>query len=239
MKSVFNFFKKHSNVLIPLTGFLCLAFLCLECVMYVYRLSQIMSLDVYSVLNLFIDLIFVYGVGVFMMVYGKLKNRERMQSLIVILSGVYLCVTNFISGTSLVLNLDSLQGAAYTAASVVSFILGLCWVFILYEAGFAYMRGDFNRSVPYIANAGSILVVLHCVYVVLMSIFAASSVWYETLFNICTYLVPLMYVLCLYASYIDVYYGTGGGSDGESHKRWKKEQDKNQQDIDDLDIHSF
>lgn len=227
MKNVFDFFKKHTNVLIPLTGFLCLAAFCAEFIVYIYFLSSVAELDYSLVMSSFVSGIFVYGVGVFMMVYGKSKNNERMQRLIVILSGVYLCVTNFVEGTSI-----SLGDILTTLWSIVALMIGLCWVFILYEVGFAYMRNDVNRAVSYVTYTGSLIIVLNIAFVVLGFFVGGLTMLLSSL-------VSFFYVCCLYASYIDINYVISGGSGSDSHKRYKKEQDRNKQDIDDLDIHSF
>ena len=75
MNKIYNFIKKNSSWLIPAFGLLCLVCYCAH-----FILSLVQDVDgttnVFDVLRNFLSEIFVYLVGVFMMIFGRAINIE-------------------------------------------------------------------------------------------------------------------------------------------------------------------
>lgn len=230
MNKIYNFIKKNSSWLIPAFGILCLV-----CYCAVFFLSLVQDVDgttnVFDVLKNFLSGIFVYLVGVFMMIFGRARNNARMQKLIVFLSGIYLAVSNFVSGVSgMFMIVDS--GATLIISYVLSFIVSLAWVFILCEGSYGYLQNNFERRIGVIANLFSVVLILNLVSVVLSFIIAGAngaliSIFIASLPS----LTSLFYLACLYCSYIDIYYI------GYNNPHPKK--DKEKKETIDLDIHSY
>jgi hypothetical protein len=187
--------------------------------------------DVFDVLRIFLSGIFVYLVGVFMMIFGRARNNARMQKLIVFLSGIYLAVSNFVSGVSgMFMIVDN--SVTLIISYVLSFIVSLAWVFILCEGSYGYLQNNFERRIGVIANLFSVVLILNLVSVVLSFIIAGAngaliSIFIASLPS----LTSLFYLACLYCSYIDIYYI------GYNNPRPKKDKEKKEKI--DLDIHSY
>lgn len=230
MNKIYDFIKKNSSWLIPAFGILCSV-----CYCAVFILSLVQDVDgttnVFDVLKNFLSGIFVYLVGVFMMIFGRARNNARMQKLIVFLSGIYLAVSNFVSGVSgMFMIVDS--GATLIISYVLSFIVSLAWVFILCEGSYGYLQNNFERRIGVIANLFSVVLILNLVSVVLSFIIAGAngaliSIFIASLPS----LTSLFYLACLYCSYIDIYYI------GYNNPRPKKDKEKKEKI--DLDIHSY
>lgn len=227
MNKIYNFIKKNSSWLIPAFGILCLVCYCAH-----FTLSLVQGVDdtanVFQVLGFLLSGIFVYLVGVFMMIFGRVRNNARMQKLIVFLSGIYLAVSNFVSGVSgMFMIVDS--GVTLIISYVLSFIVSLAWVFILCEGSYGYLQNNFERRIGVIANLFSVVLILNLVSVVLSFIMAGAdgaliSIFIASLPS----LTSFFYLACLYCSYIDIYYI------GYNNPRPKKDKEKI-----DLDIHSY
>ena len=230
MNNIYNFIKKNSSWLIPAFGILCLV---CYCAVFILSLVQDVdgTTDVFDVLKNFLSGIFVYLVGVFMMIFGRARNNARMQKLIVFLSGIYLAVSNFVSGVSgMFMIVDS--GATLIISYVLSFIVSLAWVFILCEGSYGYLQNNFERRIGVIANLFSVVLILNLVSVVPSFIIAGAngaliSIFIASLPS----LTSFFYLACLYCSYIDIYYI------GYNNPRQKK--DKEKKETIDLDIHSY
>lgn len=230
MNKIYNFIKKNSSWLIPAFGILCLV-----CYCAVFILSLVQDVDgttnVFDVLKNFLSGIFVYLVGVFMMIFGRARNNARMQKLIVFLSGIYLAVSNFVSGVSgMFMIVDN--SVTLIISYVLSFIVSLAWVFILCEGSYGYLQNNFERRIGVIANLFSVVLILNLVSVVLSFIIAGAngaliSIFIASLPS----LTSFFYLACLYCSYIDIYYI------GYNNPRPKKDKEKKEKI--DLDIHSY
>lgn len=230
MNKIYNFIKKISSWLIPAFGILCLVCYCAH-----FTLSLVQGVDdttnVFQVLGFLLSGIFVYLVGVFMMIFGRVRNNARMQKLIVFLSGIYLAVSNFVSGVSgMFMIVDS--GVTLIISYVLSFIVSLAWVFILCEGSYGYLQNNFERRIGVIANLFSVILILNLVSVVLSFIMAGAdgaliSIFIASLPS----LTSFFYLACLYCSYIDIYYI------GYNNPRPKKHKEKKEKI--DLDIHSY
>lgn len=230
MNKIYNFIKKNSSWLIPALGILCL--IC-YCAAFILSLVQGVdnTTDVFDVLRIFLSGIFVYLVGVFMMIFGRARNNARMQKLIVFLSGIYLAVSNFVSGVNGMFMIVN-SGATLIISYVLSFIVSLAWVFILCEGSYGYLQNNFERRIGVIANLFSVVLILNLVSVVLSFIIAGAngaliSIFIASLPS----LTSLFYLACLYCSYIDIYYI------GYNNPRPKKDKEKKEKI--DLDIHSY
>ena len=166
-----------------------------------------------------------------MMIFGRARNNARMQKLIVFLSGIYLAVSNFVSGVSGMFMIVN-NGATLIISYVLSFIVSLAWVFILCEGSYGYLQKNFERRIGVIANLFSVVLILNLVSVVLSFIIAGAngaliSIFIASLPS----LTSFFYLACLYCSYIDIYYI------GYNNPRPKK--DKEKKETIDLDIHSY
>ena len=230
MNKIYNFIKKNSSWLIPAFGILCLVCYCAVFILFLVQ-DVDGTTNVFDVLKNFLSEIFVYLVGVFMMIFGRARNNARMQKLIVFLSGIYLAVSNFVSGVSgMFMIVDS--GATLIISYVLSFIVSLAWVFILCEGSYGYLQNNFERRIGVIANLFSVVLILNLVSVVLSFIIAGAngaliSIFIASLPS----LTSLFYLACLYCSYIDIYYI------GYNNPRPKKDKEKKEKI--DLDIHSY
>lgn len=227
MNKIYNFIKKNSSWLIPAFGLLCLVCYCAH-----FILSLVQDVDdttnVFDVLRIFLSEIFVYLVGVFMMIFGRARNNARMQKLIVFLSGIYLAVSNFVSGVSGMFMIVN-NSATLIISYVLEFMVSLAWVFILCEGSYGYLQNNFERRIGVIANLFSVVLILNLVSVVLSFIIAGAggaliSIFIASLPS----LTSFFYLACLYCSYIDIYYI------GYNNPRPKKNKEKI-----DLDIHSY
>lgn len=230
MNKIYNFIKKNSSWLIPAFGLLCLVCYCAH-----FTLSLVQGVDdttnVFHVLGILLSGIFVYLVGVFMMIFGRARNNARMQKLIVFLSGIYLAVSNFVSGVSGIFMIVN-SGVTLIISYVLSFIVSLAWVYILCEGSYGYLQNNFERRIGVIANLLSVVLILNLVSVVLSFIIAGAngaliSIFIASLPS----LTSLFYLACLYCSYIDIYYI------GYNNPRPKKDKEKKEKI--DLDIHSY
>ena len=166
-----------------------------------------------------------------MMIFGRARNNARMQKLIVFLSGIYLTVSNFVSGVSgMFMIVDN--SATLIISYVLSFIVSLAWVFILCEGSYGYLQNNFERRIGVIANLFSVVLILNLVSVVLSFIIAGAN---GALISIFVASLPSLtsffYLACVYCSYIDIYYI------GYNNPRPKK--DKEKKETIDLDIHSY
>lgn len=229
MNKIYNFIKKNSSWLIPAFGLLCLVCYCAH-----FILSLVQDVDdttnVFDVLRIFLSEIFVYLVGVFMMIFGRARNNARMQKLIVFLSGIYLAVSNFVSGVSGMFMI--VNSVTLIISYVLEFIVSLAWVFILCEGSYGYLQNNFERRIGVIANLFSVVLILNLVSVVLSFIIAGAggaliSIFIASLPS----LTSFFYLACLYCSYIDIYYI------GYNNPRPKKNKEKKEKI--DLDIHSY
>lgn len=230
MNKIYNFIKKNSSWLIPVLGILCLV---CYCAAFILSLVQGVdnTTDVFDVLGSLLSGIFVYLVGVFMMIFGRARNNARMQKLIVFLSGIYLAVSNFVSGVNGMFMIVN-SGATLIISYVLSFIVSLAWVFILCEGSYGYLQNNFERRIGVIANLFSVVLILNLVSVVLSFIIAGAngaliSIFIASLPS----LTSLFYLACLYCSYIDIYYI------GYNNPRPKKDKEKKEKI--DLEIHSY
>lgn len=230
MNKIYNFIKKNSSWLIPAFGLFCLVCYCAH-----FILSLVQGVDdttnVFDVLGNFLSGIFVYLVGVFMMIFGRARNNARMQKLIVFLSGIYLAVSNFVTGVSGMFMIVN-NSATLIISYVLSFIVSLAWVYILCEGSYGYLQNNFERRIGVIANLLSVVLILNLVSVVLSFIIAGAngaliSIFIASLPS----LTSFFYLACLYCSYIDIYYI------GYNNPRPKK--DKEKKETIDLDIHSY
>lgn len=230
MNKIYNFIKKNSSWLIPAFGLLCLVCYCVH-----FILSLVQDVDdttnVFDVLRIFLSEIFVYLVGVFMMIFGRARNNARMQKLIVFLSGIYLAVSNFVSGISGMFMIVN-NSATLIISYVLEFMVSLAWVFILCEGSYGYLQNNFERRIGVIANLFSVVLILNLVSVVLSFIIAGAggaliSIFIASLPS----LTSFFYLACLYCSYIDIYYI------GYNNPRPKKNKEKKEKI--DLDIHSY
>lgn len=230
MNKIYNFIKKNSSWLIPAFGLLCLVCYCAH-----FTLSLVQGVDdtanVFQVLGFLLSGIFVYLVGVFMMIFGRARNNARMQKLIVFLSGIYLAVSNFVSGVSGMFMIVN-NSVTLIISYVLSFIVSLAWVFILCEGSYGYLQNNFERRIGVIANLFSVILILNLVSVVLSFIMAGAdgaliSIFIASLPS----LTSFFYLACLYCSYIDIYYI------GYNNPRPKKDKEKKEKI--DLDIHSY
>lgn len=231
MNKIYNFIKNNSSWLIPAFGLLCLVCYCAH-----FILSLVQGVDdttnVFDVLRIFLSEIFVYLVGVFMMIFGRARNNARMQKLIVFLSGIYLAVSNFVSGVSGMFMIVNNSGATLIISYVLEFMVSLAWVFILCEGSYGYLQNNFERRIGVIANLFSVVLILNLVSVVLSFIIAGAggaliSIFIASLPS----LTSFFYLACLYCSYIDIYYI------GYNNPRPKKDKEKKEKI--DLDIHSY
>lgn len=230
MNKIYNFIKKNSSWLIPAFGLLCLVCYCTH-----FILSLVQGVDdttnVFDVLRIFLSEIFVYLVGVFMMIFGRARNNARMQKLIVFLSGIYLAVSNFVSGVSGMFMIVN-SGATLIISYVLEFMVSLAWVFILCEGSYGYLQNNFERRIGVIANLFSVVLILNLVSVVLSFIIAGASGALISIFiDSLPSLTSFFYLACLYCSYIDIYYI------GYNNPRPKKDKEKKEKI--DLDIHSY
>lgn len=230
MNKIYNFIKKNSSWLIPAFGLLCLVCYCAH-----FTLSLVQGVDdttnVFQVLGNLLSGIFVYLVGVFMMIFGRARNNARMQKLIVFLSGIYLAVSNFVSGVSGMFMIVN-NSVTLIISYVLEFIVSLAWVFILCEGSYGYLQNNFERRIGVIANLFSVVLILNLVSVVLSFIIAGVdgaliSIFIASLPS----LTSFFYLACLYCSYIDIYYI------GYNNPRPKKNKEKKEKI--DLDIHSY
>lgn len=230
MNKIYNFIKKNSSWLIPAFGILCLVCYCAH-----FTLSLVQGVDdtanVFQVLGFLLSGIFVYLVGVFMMIFGRARNNARMQKLIVFLSGIYLAVSNFVSGVSGMFMIVN-NSVTLIISYVLSFIVSLAWVFILCEGSYGYLQNNFERRIGVIANLFSVVLILNLVSVVLSFIIAGAdgaliSIFIASLPS----LTSFFYLACIYCSYIDIYYI------GYNNPRPKKDKEKKEKI--DLDIHSY
>lgn len=230
MNKIYNFIKNNSSWLIPAFGLFCLVCYCAH-----FILSLVQDVDdttnVFDVLRNFLSEIFVYLVGVFMMIFGRARNNARMQKLIVFLSGIYLAVSNFVSGVSGMFMIVN-SGATLIISYVLEFMVSLAWVFILCEGSYGYLQNNFERRIGVIANLFSVVLILNLVSVVLSFIIAGAggaliSIFIASLPS----LTSFFYLACLYCSYIDIYYI------GYNNPRPKKDKEKKEKI--DLDIHSY
>lgn len=230
MNKIYNFIKKNSSWLIPAFGLLCLVCYCAH-----FTLSLVQGVDdttnVFQVLGNLLSGIFVYLVGVFMMIFGRARNNARMQKLIVFLSGIYLAVSNFVSGVSGMFMIVN-NSVTLIISYVLDFIVSLAWVFILCEGSYGYLQNNFERRIGVIANLLSVVLILNLVSVVLSFIIAGVN---GALISIFVASLPSLtsffYLACLYCSYIDIYYI------GYNNPRPKKDKEKKEKI--DLDIHSY
>lgn len=230
MNKIYNFIKKNSSWLIPAFGLLCLVCYCAH-----FTLSLVQGVDdttnVFHVLGILLSGIFVYLVGVFMMIFGRARNNARMQKLIVFLSGIYLAVSNFVSGVSGLFMIVN-SGATLIISYVLSFIVSLAWVYILCEGSYGYLQNNFERRIGVIANLLSVVLILNLVSVVLSFIIAgANGALIYIFIDSLPSLTSFFYLACLYCSYIDIYYI------GYNNPRPKKDKEKKEEI--DLDIHSY
>lgn len=230
MNKIYNFIKKNSSWLIPAFGILCLVCYCAH-----FTLSLVQGVDdttnVFQVLGNLLSGIFVYLVGVFMLIFGRARNNARMQKLIVFLSGIYLAVSNFVSGVSGMFMIVN-NSVTLIISYVLEFIVSLAWVFILCEGSYGYLQNNFERRIGVIANLFSVVLILNLVSVVLSFIIAGAdgaliSIFIASLPS----LTSFFYLACLYCSYIDIYYI------GYNNPRPKKDKEKKEKI--DLDIHSY
>lgn len=230
MNKIYNFIKKNSSWLIPAFGILCLVCYCAH-----FTLSLVQGVDdttnVFQVLGNLLSGIFVYLVGVFMMIFGRARNNARMQKLIVFLSGIYLAVSNFVSGVSGMFMIVN-NSATLIISYVLEFMVSLAWVFILCEGSYGYLQNNFERRIGVIANLFSVVLILNLVSVVLSFIIAGAdgaliSIFIASLPS----LTSFFYLACVYCSYIDIYYI------GYNNPRPKKDKEKKEKI--DLDIHSY
>lgn len=230
MNKIYNFIKKNSSWLIPAFGLLCLVCYCAH-----FTLSLVQGVDdttnVFQVLGNLLSGIFVYLVGVFMMIFGRARNNARMQKLIVFLSGIYLAVSNFVTGFSGMFMIVN-NSVTLIISYVLEFIVSLAWVFILCEGSYGYLQNNFERRIGVIANLFSVVLILNLVSVVLSFIIAGAdgaliSIFIASLPS----LTSFFYLACLYCSYIDIYYI------GYNNPRPKKDKEKKEKI--DLDIHSY
>lgn len=166
-----------------------------------------------------------------MMIFGRARNNAKMQKLIVFLSGIYLAVSNFVSGVSGMFMIVN-NSATLIISYVLEFIVSLAWVFILCEGSYGYLQNNFERRIGVIANLFSVVLILNLVSVVLSFIIAGAggaliSIFIASLPS----LTSFFYLACLYCSYIDIYYI------GYNNPRPKKDKEKKEKI--DLDIHSY
>lgn len=232
MNHVFNFTKKNANWLIPTLGIGCILSLVVEYILMFISLGMVdgSTSGLLEAISGLIGFVFIYAVGVFMMIYGHSTGNKRMQNLIVILSCVYIGVTNFISGVSLIFYQSGIDPILYVSY-LISFFISLCWLFILYEGGFGYIRGDLERRYSLIGVPMGIISVLYLIQIILIFVTYRSYLAdYEGWIYVLSTLTPILFQLDLFVTFIDVHY-IGGNN---APRRREKKIDK-----DDLDIHTY
>lgn len=231
MNALYRGIKNNSFWLIPLFSFICFVSLVIE---YVLTFSFMATeSDVFSVLGDFLSFLLPYAVALFMMVFGKIRGNTMMQNLIVLLAGIYLAVSSFKDGVSGIVGIAT-NGVWFMAIIIMTFILSLCWCFILFEGSFGYLQGNSERRLPTIAASGAMIVLIQTVMVVVT--LAQAFVIYRGLdmtsaVMILKGIVPWSFNLALFFTFVDIHFI---GSTNYDRKKKRKEEN-----IDDLDIHTY
>lgn len=222
--------KNSSFWTIPLFSGICLLSLILQYVFFFMDSTD----GILAILGDLLSFLFVYGVALFLIVYGRIKENKRMQSLIVFLAGIYLCVSAFVDGVQGILVLLS-GNTVLMVARILAFLLGLLWFFILAQGSLGYLFGNFERRLSTIGICGLLVCVLQTAFLAMniasifaLEVYTSLDVWEMVLRQI----VPLTFLFALYVTFVDVYFN--------GPFRNKMENDKAKEDnIDDLDIHTY